>query len=199
MNLIVINTKLKALQCCVIIPTYNNYKTLKRVIDGVLVFTNDIIIVNDGSTDSTAEILKGYPQLQQITLPKNRGKGNALRLGFKQAEKLGFQYAITIDSDGQHFPEDIQVFVEALEKEENKNVLLIGARNMSQQDVPKKSSFGNNFSNFWYWVETGGTRPRRAAAARAAPRASPPSRPCARAAPRQCTGLTRGSLVLIAP
>ncbi|MBZ0328482.1 MAG: DUF2062 domain-containing protein [Altibacter sp.] len=155
MKLNAINTRLKALQCCVIIPTYNNYKTLKRVIDGVLVFTKDIIIVNDGSTDSTAVILKDYPQLQQITLPKNKGKGNALRLGFKQAEKLGFQYAITIDSDGQHFPEDIQVFVEALENEENKNVLLIGARNMSQEGVPKKSSFGNKFSNFWYWVETG--------------------------------------------
>lgn len=155
MNLTTTHTKLKELQCCVIIPTYNNCKTLKRVIDGVLAFTNDIIVVNDGSTDTTNEILTGFPQIQQIQLPKNKGKGNALRLGFKKAEKLGFQYAITIDSDGQHFPQDIEVFAETLEKEENKNVLLIGARNMSQKGIPRKSSFGNKFSNFWYWVETG--------------------------------------------
>ncbi|PHS67646.1 MAG: glycosyltransferase [Flavobacterium sp.] len=136
-------------------PTYNNERTLKRVIEGVLKITNDLIIVNDGATDSTSEILKNYPQLEQITIPKNKGKGNALRVGFKKAEILGFDFAITIDSDGQHFPKDISVFVDKLESEENKNLLLIGARNMDQDSVPGGSSFGNKFSNFWYRVETG--------------------------------------------
>lgn len=140
---------------CVIIPTYNNYKTLTRVIDGVLLYTSNVIVVNDGSTDTTLQILKRYPQIQQIHLSKNKGKGNALRVGFAHAQKCNFKYAITIDSDGQHFPEDISVFITALEKAENKNLLLIGARNMSQESVPKKSSFGNKFSNFWFWVETG--------------------------------------------
>ncbi|MEW4922218.1 DUF2062 domain-containing protein [Algibacter sp. 2305UL17-15] len=147
--------KLNNLQCCVIIPTFNNHKTLRKVIEGVLFYTKNIIIVNDGSTDSTSEILKNFPQIQQLHLPENRGKGNALRLGFKHAESLGYHYAITIDSDGQHFPEDIPVFINELEKAENKNLLLIGARNMNQESVPKKSSFGNKFSNFWFWVETG--------------------------------------------
>ncbi len=138
-----------------LIPTYNNERTLKRVIDGVLQFTNSVIIVNDGSTDSTAQILKNYSQLEQIHVPENKGKGNALRVGFKKATALGYEYAITIDSDGQHFPEDIPVFIEALEQVEHKNLLLIGARNMEQEGVPGKSSFGNKFSNFWFWVETG--------------------------------------------
>lgn len=138
-----------------LIPTYNNERTLKRVIDGVLQFTNSVIIVNDGSTDSTAQILKNYSQLEQIHVPENKGKGNALRVGFKKATALGYEYAITIDSDGQHFPEDIPVFIEALEQAEHKNLLLIGARNMEQEGVPGKSSFGNKFSNFWFWVETG--------------------------------------------
>lgn len=138
-----------------LIPTYNNERTLKRVIDGVLQFTNSVIIVNDGSTDSTAQILKNYTQLEQIHVPENKGKGNALRVGFKKATALGYEYAITIDSDGQHFPEDIPVFIEALEQAEHKNLLLIGARNMEQEGVPGKSSFGNKFSNFWFWVETG--------------------------------------------
>lgn len=136
-------------------PTYNNERTLKRVIDGVLEITSDLIIINDGSTDATSEILKGYSQITQVLVPKNKGKGNALRVGFKKAEELGYGFAITIDSDGQHYPEDISVFVDALEQSENKNLLLIGARNMDQETVPGGSSFGNKFSNFWYRVETG--------------------------------------------
>lgn len=140
---------------CVLIPTYNNERTLKRVIDGVLKHTTKIIIVNDGSTDKTARILESYPNLEIITIAENTGKGHALRQGFKKALALGYDFAITIDSDGQHFPEDIPVFINALDTSENKNMLLIGARNMDQAGIPGKSSFGNKFSNFWFWFETG--------------------------------------------
>lgn len=146
--------RMNKLKCCVIVPTYNNHKTLKRVLDGILLQTSNVIIVNDGSTDSTKNILAAYQDLVQIHLEKNKGKGNALRQGFKKAKELGYNFAITIDSDGQHFPEDIPVFLNHLEQEE-KPVLLIGSRNMAQEGVPKKSSFGNKFSNFWFWFETG--------------------------------------------
>jgi glycosyltransferase involved in cell wall biosynthesis len=138
---------------CVIIPTYNNHKTLKRVIDSVLLYTSNVIIVNDGSTDSTIQILEEYPNLTQIHHSKNSGKGLALRNGFKKALELNYNYAITIDSDGQHFASDIPNFLDALEL--NTQSLLIGSRNMVQENVPKKSSFGNKFSNFWFWFETG--------------------------------------------
>ncbi|MBW1657483.1 DUF2062 domain-containing protein [Flavobacterium quisquiliarum] len=138
---------------CVIVPTYNNPKTLKKVLDSILNFTSDVIIVNDGSTDSTSEILKQYSQLTQIHHPKNLGKGRALRNGFRKAMELNFEYAITIDSDGQHFASDIPVFLEEIQNEPNS--LLIGSRNMTQENVPKKSSFGNKFSNFWFKFETG--------------------------------------------
>jgi len=139
---------------CILIPTYNNEKTLRRVIDGVLEYTKNIIVINDGSTDSTSEILKIYSQISTINLPQNKGKGNGLKIGFRKAKELGYHHAITIDSDGQHYPDDIPVFVEAL-LNENEDVLLIGNRNMSQDGIPKKSSFGNRFSNFWFWFETG--------------------------------------------
>lgn len=138
---------------CVIVPTYNNQKTLKKVLDSILDFTSNVIIVNDGSTDSTSEILKQYSQLTQIHHPKNLGKGRALRNGFRKAIELDFEYAITIDSDGQHFAADIPIFIEAIQNEPN--ALLIGSRNMTQENVPKKSSFGNKFSNFWFKFETG--------------------------------------------
>ncbi|ASW75619.1 b-glycosyltransferase [Chryseobacterium piperi] len=139
---------------CILIPTYNNEKTLKRVIQGVLNYTPHIIVVNDGSTDSTLQILSQYSQITIVSLPENKGKGNALKMGFRKAKELGYHYAITIDSDGQHYPDDIPVFVTAL-LHDKEDVLLIGNRNMSQDGIPKKSSFGNRFSNFWFWFETG--------------------------------------------
>ena len=142
-------------KCCVLVPTYNNGKTLKRVLDGILLQTKNIIVVNDGATDNTAEVLKEYTYIHQVHLPENKGKGNALKVGFGEAVSKGFDFIITIDSDGQHYPEDIPVFMEALKAEETKNVLYIGSRNMRQADVPGKSSFGNKFSNFWFWFETG--------------------------------------------
>jgi glycosyltransferase involved in cell wall biosynthesis len=138
---------------CVIVPTYNNHKTLKRVLDSVLEFTKNVIIVNDGSTDGTGEILNEYAYLTQIHHTKNLGKGMALRNGFKKAIELSFEYAITIDSDGQHFPSDIPNFIAEIQQQPNS--LLIGSRNMAQENVPKKSSFGNKFSNFWFKFETG--------------------------------------------
>ncbi|QDW19567.1 DUF2062 domain-containing protein [Flavobacterium sp. KBS0721] len=138
---------------CVIVPTYNNHKTLKKVLDSILDFTSKIIIVNDGSTDTTNEILKQYSELTQIHHPRNIGKGRALRNGFRKAIEMNFEYAITIDSDGQHFASDIPNFIAAIQNEPNS--LLIGSRNMTQENVPKKSSFGNKFSNFWFKFETG--------------------------------------------
>lgn len=142
-------------KCAVLIPTYNNSLTLKRVIDGVLEYTSAIIIVNDGSTDETSSILKQYQYLQPIHLPVNKGKGNALQIGFSEAAKRDYDFVITIDSDGQHYPEDLPTFLKALQQEKTQDVLYIGSRNMRQSDVPGKSSFGNKFSNFWFWFETG--------------------------------------------
>ncbi len=144
---------LTTIHACVIIPTYNNAKTLSRVIDGVLTYTSHLIVVNDGSTDETDEILSRYPTLTRIDLPDNRGKGTALREGFREALAQQFDCAITLDSDGQHFPDDIPAFIQ--EVEQNGMALLIGDRNMNQEGIPGKSSFGNRFSNFWFRFETG--------------------------------------------
>lgn len=138
----------------IIIPTYNNANTLVRILEGVLSYNLPILLVNDGSTDHTAEILSAYTGITVIHFPNNQGKGMALRAGFKQAKEEGYTYAITIDSDGQHYPSDIALFLAEI-KALTAPTLLIGSRNMTQSSVPKKSSFGNRFSNFWFWVETG--------------------------------------------
>jgi glycosyltransferase involved in cell wall biosynthesis len=143
----------KTLGCCVIIPTYNNDRTLEAVILGVLAFTDQVIIINDGSTDGTAQIIEKFPNLTAIHFKKNKGKGFAIRQGFREAIKLEYSYAITIDSDGQHLPGDLPKFIEHIENEPES--LIIGSRDLEQAGIPGGTTFGNRFSNFWTWVETG--------------------------------------------
>jgi glycosyltransferase involved in cell wall biosynthesis len=138
---------------CVLVPTYNNAGTLATVLNNLLRYTRDIVVVNDGSTDVTEQILKEIPSVKVKAYYQNQGKGYALRTGFDFARSLGYDYAITIDSDGQHYADDLEAFTKVLD--ENPNAIIIGARNMDQSSVPGKSSFGNKFSNFWFWVNTG--------------------------------------------
>lgn len=152
-----VKQKFKQLKCCVLIPTYNNIKTIEAVIQSTLEYCDDVIVINDGCTDTTSEILAKYPELIIVSHAVNQGKGKGLRNGFAKAAELGFDYAISIDSDGQHYPKDFIVFLNKVEQEPGS--LIIGARNMTVENVPNKSNFGNKFSNFWFWAETGITLP----------------------------------------
>lgn len=145
--------RMLALKCVVIIPTYNNAGTIAKVISDVKEFTTDVIVVNDGSTDETNNILASIDNIKVINYANNKGKGYALKIGLKKAYELGFRYAITIDADGQHFANDIPNFIEKIE--EKPDSLLIGARNLTAENMPSKNTFANRFSNFWYKVETG--------------------------------------------
>lgn len=139
---------------CVVVPTYNNAGTLRRVVSEILNYSSDIIVVNDGSTDSTKDILNAFSSsIHLVSYDKNQGKGTALKLGFRKAIELGYDYAITIDSDGQHYPSDIPLFVKAIV--ENPGALIIGQRDLSNVDINGKSAFANKFSNFWFAVQTG--------------------------------------------
>jgi glycosyltransferase involved in cell wall biosynthesis len=152
-DLEVVNTKFNDLKVCVIIPTYNNGGTLAGIIADVAKYTEHIIVVNDGSTDDTPLIVKSFPFVQFISYPVNVGKGWALRKAFERAVSLNYDYAITIDSDGQHFAKDLPAFLDKLEKVPG--AIIVGSRNMDQATIPGKSSFGHKFSNFWFKVETG--------------------------------------------
>jgi glycosyltransferase involved in cell wall biosynthesis len=141
------------LKVCILVPTYNNAKTLENLLHDLQFLGAYIIVVNDGSTDNTENILLKFTGIHSVSYSPNRGKGHALRQGFQIAVDQGFEYAISIDSDGQHFAKDIPAFLGVIEN--NPGSLIIGARNMDQHSVPAKSSFGHRFSNFWYRVETG--------------------------------------------
>ena len=139
---------------CVIIPTYNNAGTIKQVIEDVLRFCHHVIVVNDGSTDHTSEILHHLSlPIEIISYQKNKGKGHALVEGFRFAIHQGFTHAITIDADGQHFAEDIPCLISGLER--CGNGIIVGCRNLSEENMPRKNTFANRFSNFWFYLQTG--------------------------------------------
>ncbi|MDR1602781.1 MAG: glycosyltransferase [Tannerella sp.] len=139
---------------CTVIPTYNNNAFLSGVLDAVLQYAPSVIVVNDGSTDGTEETLNRYrQQIKIVSYSPNRGKGHALRRGFDEAEKSGYSYALTMDSDGQHDARDIPKFVEALRR--HPDSMIIGSRNLRQENMPAANTFANRFSNFWFTMQTG--------------------------------------------
>lgn len=142
------------MKVCVIIPTYNNSTTIERVVNDVLAQCQDVIVVNDGSTDETLQVLKQLGNhIIQVKLSSNQGKGCALLAGFKKAKELGFTHAITIDADGQHFASDIPAFLEAAKKCER--TIVVGSRNLTEKNMPRQNTFANRFSNFWFRLQTG--------------------------------------------
>ncbi len=144
----------KTSKICVVMPTYNNDGTLRDVVEHVLKFCNDVIVVNDGCTDTSDEILASFgDRITVVDYGRNRGKGYALKKGIEKAIELGFDFVITLDSDGQHYPEDIPLFINALEQ--HPYALIIGSRNLNEENMPGKNTFANKFSNFWFKIQTG--------------------------------------------
>ena len=189
---------------CVVIPTYNNEGTVADVVRRALQECDDVIVVDDGSDYNTAEQLLHLlrPQnssLTVVTHDRNRGKGRALCTGFQKALELGFSYAITLDADGQHYPEDIGKFLEA--NRQHPHALIIGSRHIvgeasklcSRDNVVGEASklcgtqdsgsrFANKFSNFWFYMQTGRRLPDTQTGYRLYPlkkiHPSPPVRGC---------------------
>ena len=137
---------------CVLIPTYNNAATVGKVIEESKLYCKDIFVVNDGSTDNTTAVLESIEGINVISYMPNRGKGHALQCGLNKARECGFDYCITLDADGQHYPSEIPKFIEAVGT--NPGSLIIGARNLNAENMPGKNTFANKFSNFWFKVET---------------------------------------------
>ena len=140
-------------KCIVIVPTYNNTGTLRDVLGRILALDMPVMVVDDGSTDETAGILASLTKawtsrLLVIHHERNRGKGKALKTGFQEAKRLGFKYVITLDADGQHYPEDIPVLL----AEKKEKTLVVGSRSIRGNS--SHSSFANRFSNFWFRLYT---------------------------------------------
>lgn len=101
----------------VLIPVYSEAPSLPQVVQAVKrFFSGPILIVDDGSTDSTPDILSQLP-VKHVRHPENRGYGAALRTGLSWAMEHGFSWAITMDADGQHEPAYLPIFLERIREE----------------------------------------------------------------------------------
>lgn len=142
---------------CALIPTYNNEKTIADIVERTLAQVPTVLVVNDGSTDSTETILakltREHEQLVVLTLPCNKGKGFALKSGFQKARELGFSHVLTLDADGQHFPEDIPELLHICKI--RPEAIIVGCRGTKHDNMPATSTFANRFSNFWFAIQTG--------------------------------------------
>lgn len=143
-------------EACAVIPTYQNAKTLLKVVADVHRVVDTVFVVDDGSNDGTAALLDkatGNERPEKVlTHPKNCGKGAALKTGLTYARQQGFRYAVTVDADGQHRADDIPALLKAVEEEPD--ALAIGSRGLQHENMPAKSTFANRFSNFWFALQT---------------------------------------------
>src|SRR5947209_11463503 len=97
------------------IPVYNEQAHLEPVLAEVLRYAGDVLVVDDGSTDRTPDLLRGFPTIQVIRHDRNRGYGAGLRSAFDRAIEGGYDGLVTIDCDGQHEPALIPAVAAALD------------------------------------------------------------------------------------
>ncbi|SDU43573.1 hypothetical protein SAMN04487931_108195 [Desulfobacula phenolica] len=136
-----------------VIPVYNNATTVKNIVEQSFKYIKNILVVDDGSTDANLTELLDDTEAIVIRHDKNKGKGAALLTAINYLKEKNVLSMITIDGDGQHRPEDLPNFLDAIEN--NPNSLYVGVRDLNQSSVPGSSRFGRKFSNMWFKIETG--------------------------------------------
>jgi glycosyltransferase involved in cell wall biosynthesis len=134
------------LKFCVLIPVFNGAKTIESLIKEIRVFTNNIIIVDDGSTDDTALRAK-RAEVTVISHSKNRGKGASLKTGFDYIlRETNFEYIIIMDADGQHNPQFIPYFLKTAS--EIKADIVMGNRMQDVAAMPWIRRLTNKLMSF---------------------------------------------------
>lgn len=139
-----------------IIPVYNHAATAAQVARQALALGYPVFVVDDGSTDETALRLANIKGITLLHHATNEGKGAAILTGLMAASHVA-DYAITVDADGQHYPEDALKLMEAIPA--NVRPLVVGAREGMTASlgahIPWTSRFGRKFSNFWVRMSGG--------------------------------------------
>jgi len=134
----------------VVIPAYNASRPLMEVLPHVRKYLPDILVVDDGSTDGTAEVVRRMG-VTVIRLEKNGGKGGALKAGFKAALDSNCEAVLTLDADGQHDPERIPEFL----KLASPDALIIGCREARLKKMPFPRILSNQITSSMLSMLTG--------------------------------------------
>ncbi len=138
------------MRICALIPVYNNVTTIAEVVKRCRkMIEPDVFVVSDGSTDGSDKVAF-RAGANVISLPKNEGKGSAIRRGLAECQRLGYSHAIVLDADGQHLPEEIPRLMDAVWNAPDH--LVVCVRRMESNgsgEIPVASIRGRAISNFW--------------------------------------------------
>lgn len=132
----------RAEHCAAVIPCFNEAGDIHEIVAQVGRFLPNRLVVDDGSTDATAERARAAGA-DVISLERNSGKGAALRAGWRRAVKLGFDWVLMLDGDGQHSAEDIPRFFDCAEA--TGAGLIVGNRMEHRQKIPPLRRFVNRW------------------------------------------------------
>ncbi|SEJ63016.1 hypothetical protein SAMN04488127_2346 [Bhargavaea ginsengi] len=110
------HTQLSDPSVLIIVPAYNEEEAISGTIMKLTQFKKqmpnlDICVINDGSKDNTAEIVRGFPEVILLDLPNNLGIGGAVQTGYKYADQAGYDIAVQFDADGQHNVDDLHTII----------------------------------------------------------------------------------------
>ena len=136
----------------IVIPVYNNSTTLPDVVNGALTVHDDVMVVDDGSTDKSADVLAGI-NVHIMCHEKNLGKGAAIKTAARAARKLEMTHIVTIDANGRYDPADFHLFAGALKN--NTASIIVGKRDFQKGEMPVLYRFSRRLANFWFQVQTG--------------------------------------------
>jgi UDP-N-acetylglucosamine---dolichyl-phosphate N-acetylglucosaminyltransferase len=134
----------------IVLPAYNESKILKSVIEEIQAAGyKNIIVVDDGSTDNTYDVAKSLPFVTALRHKINRGKGAATKTGIEAAKMIGASIVVTLDSDGQHNPEDIVHLIKPIE--DGKYDVSLGTRLKNPKGMPWYKILANHVGNAVTW------------------------------------------------
>lgn len=130
----------------VLVPALNERAAIRGVVESALAELPDLILVDDGSSDGTADQVADLPGVTVIRHETPRGKGEALRAGFRHALAQGFDAVVTMDGDGQHVATDIPRLLAAAALYPGH--IVIGARLINREQQPAYRRRANNFADW---------------------------------------------------
>lgn len=130
----------------IVIPAFNESATIKDLATRCLTLIELVIVVDDGSTDDTVKQLDGM-DVVLLKNEKNSGKATSLWNGMQYAIGEGVEQIVTLDGDGQHFPEDVPLLINAAA--ENPSCMVIAARLNKRENAPKARLRANEIADFW--------------------------------------------------
>lgn len=135
----------------IVIPAFNESKNLESLIDEVLSYGYDYLIINDNSTDNTKELCKKN-KFNVLNLPVNLGLAGVTKVGFKYANDYNYDCVVCVDGDGQHQPKYIHTLIAEIEKG---NDYVVGSRFVSEKKPLTLRMFGSNLLCFLIKMKTG--------------------------------------------